>query len=128
MIKQTLPREWIERIFMRLHGRFGNEFLNKFRTGQIENGVDIGIENAKQTWAEELAGCSPDRIKNGLATTFAKAPSSDEFKLACRSTPDYHKEFLALPSAGKTKTNAEIALQKLSEIRKNLGWMNHAEN
>ena len=46
-MKNNLPAEWIERIFMRLHGRFGNTFLEKFRIGKLnDSGEDIGIANA----------------------------------------------------------------------------------
>ena len=47
----NLPAEWAERIFMRLHGRFGNNFFDKFKIGQVNDaGEDVGIANAKATW------------------------------------------------------------------------------
>lgn len=83
---------------MRLHGRFGNSFLDKYRTGQIDaNGNDVGIENAKRVWSEELAGTSQERIIKALQTSYDYPPSCDEFKRACRSMPAYHSDALALP-------------------------------
>jgi len=111
-----LPKEWVERIFMRLHGRFGNEFLNKFKTGQIENGEDIGINNAKLTWASELAGISAERIKIALSTKFEKAPSCDMFILACRSTPESHKDFLYLPKLSISQEKIEQNIKKMNEV------------
>lgn len=116
MNKQPLPMEWIERIFMRLHGRFGNDFLNKYRTGEVVSGVDIGIENAKRTWSEDMAGISAERIKNALDTKFAKAPSCDDFILACKTTPDAHKEFQALPKPTMSAEKIEENLKKLNEM------------
>jgi hypothetical protein len=59
--------EWVERLFQRLHGRFGNTFIDKFKLGQLDaNGQDIGILNAKTTWALELSGISVERLKAGL--------------------------------------------------------------
>ena len=92
-----LPIEWVDRIFMRLHGRFGNSFTDKFKLGQIVDGVDIGIANAKQVWAEELAGISPNRIKNALLHNYDYAPSCDQFKAQCKSTIEAHRDFVGLP-------------------------------
>lgn len=70
---------------MRLHGRFGNPFFDKFRVGKLDSeGNDVGIENAKKVWSEELGGFSVDEIKLGLAGRFTYPPSLDEFMQACR--------------------------------------------
>ena len=112
-----LPIEWVTRIFMRLHGRFGNAFFDKFRIGELNaNNQDIGIENAKIVWSEELAGISPERIKNALSTNFGYAPSCDDFKLACRSTPDAHKDFKALPKPTMSQEKIDENLKKLTAI------------
>jgi hypothetical protein len=93
-----LPFEWIDRIFMRLHGRFGNNFTDKFKLGQKnEKGLDAGIENAKQVWAEELAGITPDRIKNALLHNYDYAPSCDQFKAQCKTSAPVVTDYKALP-------------------------------
>ncbi|QLG87657.1 hypothetical protein HQ393_04975 [Chitinibacter bivalviorum] len=82
---QPLAAAWVERIFMRLHGRFGNPFLDKFRAGQLaSDGEDIGVKNAKMVWGEELAGLSADDLRLGLTAKFNFPPSCDEFLAACR--------------------------------------------
>lgn len=88
----ALPDAWTERIFMRLHGRFGNAFYDKFRIGQVVNGEDVGVLNAKSVWGEELAELTPDEIKRGLQAKYSFPPSCDEFKAACR--PDLDDETL----------------------------------
>ena len=95
-MKTRLPNEWVDRIFMRLHGRFGNNFTDKFKLGQIVDGMDIGIANAKQVWAEELAGISGDRIKVALEHNYDYAPSCDQFKAQCKSNTEAHKDFMAI--------------------------------
>ena len=115
-----LPAEWIDRIFMRLHGRFGNSFTDKFKLGQIVDGVDIGIANAKQVWAEELAGISPNRIKNALLHNYDYAPSCDQFKAQCKSTLAAHQDFLQLPRKF-TAEEKERNRQRLKNIIENLG-------
>ena len=110
-----LPLVWVERIFQRLHGRFGNPFLDKFRTGQADpNGNDIGIENAKRTWSEELAGISAERLKTALEASYDYPPSCDEFKRACRSTPECHQPLPALP---KPQLSPEQLEQRRSEVK-----------
>lgn len=119
-MQQQLPTEWVERIFMRLHGRFGNAFFDKFRVGQLnDDGEDIGILNAKQVWAEDLAHLSPERLKKGLAASFEYAPSCDDFKAACSPVPACHRdnEILALP---KPKPNAEVVEKHMVKIREML--------
>ena len=116
-MQNKLPAEWIERIFMRLHGRFGNAFFNKFRTGQLSNtGEDLGILNAKQVWAEELGHLSVERLKKGLAASYEYAPSCDDFKQACSPVPACHRDnkFLALP---KPKADSEVVEKNLAKIR-----------
>lgn len=85
----ALPKAWVERIFQKLHGRFGNPFTDKFRAGQLDvNGEDVGIVNAKNVWAEELAGFAPDEIKLALAARYTFPPSLDEFQKAARPQRD----------------------------------------
>ena len=70
---EALPVEWVNRLFMRLHGRFGNGFFDKFRIGQTDrDGNDIGVENAKQVWAEELAGLDNSGIAEHAAYLLEK--------------------------------------------------------
>lgn len=104
---QPLQESWIDRIFMRLHGRFGNQFFDKYRTGQsIRTGrqdangdevlEDAGVMNAKTVWAEELAGFSVDELKAGLSAKYAFPPSCDEFAKACRPVAAHDDETLFL--------------------------------
>jgi len=89
-----MPKAWTERVFMRLHGRFGNPFFDKFRVGKLnKDGDDVGVENAKQVWADELSGFSANEIKRGLEHQFSFPPSCDEFKSACRPVMDNRAEW-----------------------------------
>lgn len=80
-----LPSNWVDEIFRRFHGRFGNRFLAEYSTGRVgKSGHDEGLENAKRVWADELAGFSPDEIKRGLSAQYEYLPDCDKFKSACR--------------------------------------------
>lgn len=112
-----LPIEWIDRIFIRLHGRFGNNFLDKFKTGQVDaSGNDLGILNAKHVWSEELAGMSVDRIKNALLHSYDYAPSCDQFKAQCKTTSKLpeHNDYKALPKPKMTDEQINEIHDKLS--------------
>jgi hypothetical protein len=118
-----LPMPYVQRIFMRLHGRFGNAFFDKFRINQLnEDGLDFGIENAKQEWSTGLAGVSPEQIKHGLARSFEYPPSLDEFKAACLTAPPEQLFNIALPkpaiSDGKLEQNRKFLRLLANKIRR----------
>jgi hypothetical protein len=92
MSKNKLPMEWVDRIFMRLHGRFGNAFLHKYKIGEMADGQDLGIKNAKEVWAEECGHLSAERIRKGLEAKYDYAPSCDDFISQCTATPEMYIE------------------------------------
>ena len=92
----SLPSQWIDRIFLRLIGVYGAQFKAKFSV--VENGVDVGMENAKENWAHELRNYSdkPEAIAYALDhLPVERAPNALEFRDACRRCPA--KEVAALP-------------------------------
>lgn len=92
MLLKPLPDTWIDRIFARLQGVYGREFIGQYATGVVD-GVDAGIENAKQVWAEELGGFqeNPQAIAYALETLPDKAPNAIRFRDACRRAPETAK-------------------------------------
>lgn len=117
---KQLPIEWIDRIFIRLHGRFGNNFLDKFKTGQVDaNGNDLGILNAKQVWSEELAGTSVDRIKNALQHSYDYAPSCDQFKAQCKTIATVVIDYKALPKPTLSEEKVNELKDKLTAFTSN---------
>lgn len=122
MSHKQLPIEWVERIFQRLHGRFGSEFTNKYKIGDLDNqGRDIGLENAKQVWAEELGNLGTERIAQGLRCNFQRAPSCDEFKRACVPVIAAHQDFIQLPKPKLTDEQRQANIDKFNAVRKDLG-------
>lgn len=92
---EPLPIKWVDEIFKRFHGRFGNRFLAEYSIGRFnKDGHDEGVVNAKAVWAEELAGFAPEEIKRGLSAQYTFMPDCDKFKLACRPTIDYEQAFV----------------------------------
>lgn len=92
----SLPTQWIDRIFLRLIGIYGAQFKAKFSV--VENGVDVGMANAKENWAHELRNFSdkPESIAYALDhLPVERAPNALEFRDACKRCPA--KEVEALP-------------------------------
>ena len=117
MNSKNLPLEWVDKIFMRLHGRFGNQFLDKFRIGQLNhNGEDVGIVNAKQVWAEDCRHLTAERVRKGLEAKYDFPPSCDDFILQSRPTPASHldNKLLSLP---RPKASKDVADKKMKDIR-----------
>jgi hypothetical protein len=57
----------IKRVFMVLHGYYGNLFLSKFATGiESEDGEDQGIANARRVWSFGLAEFDVETVKLAL--------------------------------------------------------------
>lgn len=85
---QTIPVSWVDRIFARLQGVYGREFTGQFSVID-NNGNDIGMENAKLVWGQEL-GCfalNPDAISFALLNLPDRAPNAIKFKELCRLAP-----------------------------------------
>lgn len=85
LVQQPLPSQWVDRVFAKLIGVYGNQFGAKF--SQVVDGVDIGIALAKQAWAEELAGFSdkPEAIAYALKNLPRDfPPNAIQFAELCR--------------------------------------------
>jgi hypothetical protein len=77
----------VKRVFMVLHGFYGNLFFSKFSTGSVENGEDQGIANARRIWAHGLRKFDAATIKAALAMCQDKhgeyPPSLPQFTALC---------------------------------------------
>ena len=109
----------IERLFMALHGYFGNPFLDKFKLGADEHGKDRGIENAKRVWHAELRGYTAAEVYGALRKVKDAAspfpPGLPEFAAACkacRRVPVYVDPARTLPAPGELRV-----LKRLTEQR-----------
>lgn len=114
--KNALPIEWVTKIFMRLHGRFGNTFFDKYRIGTLnENGQDMGIENAKIVWSEELAGVTGQRVSAALSSKYDYAPSCDDFLKNCVVKAEIN-DFKALPKPAVDQEIVKENIEKMNEL------------
>ncbi|MBM2884075.1 hypothetical protein JFK97_06695 [Chromobacterium phragmitis] len=121
-------------VFRSLRGRFGNAFVDKYRSGEDKvtdpiSGklVDPGLLEAMDVWAYELRELSKADIQHGLKAKFKYPPSSDEFVQACCSreitppTPtltDEAQRKLAGPSM--TREEAEVHIAQVAQAAKSM--------
>lgn len=124
MTQNQLPRAWVEKIFTRLQGVYGREFLGQYGTGMV-NGVDPGIENAKQVWAEELAGFIrwPDAIAYALEHLPERTPNAIKFRELCRMSPRKEDKPLELEhklTEEQMLANKKRVTEMLKGLRENM--------
>ena len=86
------PSSTIDMLFGELHGIYGNQFLDKFRTGHVIDGLDTGTENMKRVWTEKIRsrGMTLGDLKRGVAACdrVKFAPSWSEFLELCKPAVD----------------------------------------
>ena len=84
----------VKRVFMVLHGFYGNLFLSKFSTGALDDkGEDQGIANARRIWAHGLRSYDGETIKTALSACQTRHP---EF-------PPSLPQFVSLCSAARPR-------------------------
>lgn len=79
----------IKQLFMLLHGMYGNQVLDKYRIGTVENGEDVGMVSARKVWLNGLRDFPPAILMKALAKCAEKhktyAPTMPEFRDICKS-------------------------------------------
>lgn len=90
----ALPVDVVNNIFKVFHGFYGNLFLSKFSTGEVDaQGADAGIVSARQIWAHGLREFNPGTVKAALAQCMQEHPKF----------PPSLPEFVALCAANKPR-------------------------
>lgn len=113
---KTIPNSWVDRIFARLQGIYGREFTGQFSVID-NNGNDIGMENAKTVWAQELSdfAYNPDAIGFALLNLPERVPNAIKFKEICRLAPRPTVE--ARMGYNKTEVDDQAAAENLKKIK-----------
>lgn len=117
MRHNPLPAVWVDRLFARLQGVYGRDFMGQF--SQVDSsGMDVGIANAKQIWSEELGGFSeyPEAIAYALENLPERMPNAIVFREICRKAPRKGYTALEYKLTDEDKNNAKLQLQRLKEM------------
>lgn len=89
-MKKKLDYRTIDQLFRRLHGIYGAAFTRNYATGELMDGKDTGIENAKNGWAIELADYQnrPDVFAYAIdKLPEDRPPNARQFRNLCRQAP-----------------------------------------
>ncbi|OBU85851.1 hypothetical protein [Chromobacterium subtsugae] len=131
MQHSQVDRDVVNDIFRSLRGRFGNAFVDKFRSGERVpkdqglpyEGMDIGLLEAIDVWVHELRNLSPADIRHGLESKFRYPPSADEFVQACCSrdyAPPASDSYDALPAPTMSREEAEVHIAQVHQAAKGM--------
>jgi hypothetical protein len=101
-IPRPLPIKTVERIFAKLHLRYGRAWAQKwdgFDTPADPNdpASPTLMAAVHAEWAEELAGVSDDQIRHAFSTLPPNAPSAPAFRALCHEMPSPVTVLKALP-------------------------------
>lgn len=122
---QQADQTHIRKLFMLLHGAYGNPFIAKFSSGERDaDGKDKGIRSAMMVWAHGLSDFAPDVVEAAakrytlLYPEFP--PNLPQFEAVCRSMAP-RKTFAeeqGLPALPAPKqTLAQVAFEAVGDGR-----------
>jgi hypothetical protein len=108
-----------------LHGYYGNLFLSKFATGQLDQaGHDKGIASARTVWSHGLREFDTEVIGAALEQCIERhtefPPSFPQFKALCKAMQPrttYRDQRLALPDRAPRAANASQVREMIDRCR-----------
>lgn len=126
---EPLPLDVVNNIFKVLHGRYGNLFLSKFSTGELdERGKDKGIASARKVWAYDLRVFDAKTVGRALDIVPRYhpdfPPSLPQFMALCRAEmPAKRPETLQVGISGAalaqvTSKARKAAMERINASRR----------
>lgn len=140
-MSDSIDEVQVKRLFMLLHGMYGNIVLDRYRVGQTDdNGDDIGMVTARSVWLNGLREFTSEIVLKALARCSDKhktfPPTLPEFRDLCKSLQpaswrtQSHRDAPRLEMSDALRTEqverarraiAETRLQREGGIRTTLG-------
>lgn len=113
----------VRKLFMVLHGSYGNLFLSKFSTGEKDaEGRDKGIRAAMKVWDSKLANFAPDVVEAAAGRMTSKhpefPPNLPQFEALCEAIQPrktYAQE-VGLPMLPEPKADPERVAAELAKL------------
>ena len=113
----------IRKLFILLHGSYGNLFISKFSTGEKDaQGRDKGIRAAMKVWESKLAQYPADVVETAAGRmTAAHAeypPNLPQFEVLCLAAmprPVYRPATPALPMSGALRSQYAAQARAITE-------------
>lgn len=121
----------IKRLFMVMHGFYGNLFLSKFATGIVDSGEDQGIANARRVWAYALREYDADTVKTALRRCQERhpefPPSLPQFTQLCEAAKPRKVWRPVVPMQPALEMSEELRAQRRAEARQKATEAAHRE-
>lgn len=113
----------IRKLFILLHGSYGNLFISKFSTGEKDaQGRDKGIRAAMKVWEAKLSQYPADVVETAAGRmTAAHAeypPNLPQFEVLCMAAMPreaYRPPVTALPMSGKLRSEYAARARAINE-------------
>ena len=112
----------IRRLFMLLHGMYGNSVLDKYRIGQVDeqSGEDVGMMSARSVWLNGLREFPQPIVMKALAKCTEKhktfPPTLPEFRDICKSlTP---RQWTAKGDAPRLEMSEALRSEQVERARR----------
>lgn len=115
----------MQKIFNTMHGYYGNRWANMWKLGQLTaDGMDTGVVNAMNTWAEGLGGYKdhPETIRTVLSNLPDEPPTLPKFKDMLRQAhvPAAGPALTYQPSKEEIERNKQKVAKILAELRQKM--------
>lgn len=112
----ALPDNWIDALFARLTGLYGNRFTNMW--------ASIDPKLVRNTWATELAGIKPASIKYALEHLPEEfPPTALQFRKLCLTAPNETPALTYQTPASPEVVRAVLqGIQKPASASDSKGW------
>ena len=113
----------IRRVFMVLHGFYGNLFLSKFATGAIDPATneDQGMQSARKVWAYAMREYSGETVKLALRRCQERhpefPPSLPQFVALCEAAKPREVWKPDVPAQSAIEMSPELREQRRAEAR-----------
>jgi hypothetical protein len=113
----------IKRVFMVLHGFYGNLFLSKFATGSVDEVTkeDQGMQGARRVWAHGLREYDGETVKAALRRCQERhpefPPSLPQFVALCEAARPRETWKPPVPAQPALEMSPELREQRRAEAR-----------
>ena len=114
-----LPDKWVNYIVKELQGAYGQQFAGKF--SKVDSGVDVGIENFKESLATRLGGFidHPDALRYALDNLpETHCPNVPEFHKLAQSAPRRTSQALSYTPTPADEEKAKAIIEKAASEMK----------
>ena len=120
-MSDAIDETQIKRLFMLLHGMYGNIVLDKYRIGQVDDktGEDVGMATARSVWLNGLREFDAGVVLKAIAKCSEKhksyPPTLPEFRDICKTLQPTRWQSLA--TAPQLEMSEALRVERVERAR-----------